>query len=156
MQQKIIFFSILLCTARKRYKCPKVTPFIFVKLRLLPHVEIVKSFTKKYTRTTVLQIALCAATVLSACLSVCLLHWYCVKTASILSSFFMPNSPIILVLSAEHFDEDAVQLLICRAMLCISAVYAVVWCPSVPSVRHVNSWTVSKRISISSNFFTIG
>ena len=46
----------------------------------------------------------------------------------------------------------------CRAMLCISAAYAVMWCLSVRlsvclSVRLSRSWIMSKRINISSKFF---
>ena len=42
----------------------------------------------------------------------------------------------------------------CRAMLCISAIYAVMRCPSVrPSVCLSRSWIMSKRINLSSNFF---
>ena len=37
-----------------------------------------------------------------------------------------------------------------RAMLCISAVFAAMWCPSVCLSR---SWIMSKRIYISSKFF---
>jgi len=54
-----------------------------------------------------------------------------------------------------HLPPAQFSLHFCHAMLCISAAYAVMRCLSVcVSVYHVRAWILSKRINISSNFFS--
>ena len=59
--------------------------------------------------------------------------------------------PEPLPVYSERFLTIAITIFLPRMLLCISAAYAVAWCLSV---RPSRSWTVSKQINISSNFFS--
>ena len=59
------------------------------------------------------------------------------------------NSVNYIVYKAKQRTSQIMRCF-CRAMLCISAPYAVMRCPSV---RLSRSWIMSKRINVSSKFF---
>jgi len=64
-----------------------------------------------------------------------------------LGNYTVPLSQAEVIVEGQSFH-------FCCAMLCISTVYAVMWCPSLrTSVCLSRSWIMSKRINISSKFF---